>query len=54
MNNAQPTEVKLGAKDALGKRPDYTPLQITVKALPWLALQALVGIVLTLNAGGAL
>lgn len=53
MKNAQPVQNNQpGVKDAFGERPNYTSLQITVKALPWLALQALVGIVLTLSAGG--
>lgn len=54
MKSARPTEVKPGVKDALSKRPDYTLLQITIKALPWLALHAVAIVVLTLNAGGAL
>lgn len=40
------------AEGALTKQAQYTLLQITVKALPWLALQVLVGLVLALNAGG--
>lgn len=41
-----------GAERALTEQAHYTLLQITSKALPWLALQALVGIVLTLSTGG--
>lgn len=53
MRNAQPVQKNQpGAKDALGKQPDYTPLQITVKALPWLALHAVTIVVVSLNAGG--
>lgn len=37
-----------GVKDAC-KQPDYTPLQIAVKALPWLALHAAAIVVLTLS-----
>lgn len=53
MKDAQPVQKnQSGAKDALSKRPDYTPLQIVVKALPWLALHAAAIVALTLSAGG--
>lgn len=52
MKNARPHEVKPGAKDALSKRPNYSTLQIAVKAVPWLALHAAAIFVLTLSAGG--
>ena len=54
MKNTQPVQKNQpGAKDALGKQRNYTPLQITIKALPWLALPAVAIVVVSLNAGGA-
>lgn len=43
-----------GVKDALSKRPNYSTLQITIKALPWLALHAAAIVVLTLSGRAAL
>lgn len=54
MKNAPTGKTNKSAKDALSKRPDYTPLQIAIKASPWLFLQALAGLALTLSAGGPL
>lgn len=55
MKNTQPVQKNQpGAKDALGERPDYSTLQITIKALPWLALHAVAIVVVSLNAGGLL
>lgn len=52
MKNAPISKTNKSALDALSEQPNYTPLQITIKALPWLALHAAAIVVVSLNAGG--
>lgn len=47
MKNAPTGKTNKSALDALTEQTQYTLLRITIKAWPWLALQALV----TLSAG---
>lgn len=53
MKNARPVpKNQPSAERALTEQAHYTLLQISVKAMPWLALHAAAIVVLTLSAGG--